>query len=248
MCGRYTLTSHEDIIEDLQASLDVAVTADPWWKPRFNVAPTQPAPVVTLGAGARAGERVIELMRWGLVPHWVEPGGKKPPLMINARVESLTAKQMFRDALARKRCLVPMDGFFEWVRARGADTPPRPFYFHPPGQARGHRLCAFAGLWARSRDAAGDELHSFTIITTRANPLVHEIHDRMPIVLPPDDYAAWLDPDVDADAARALLGHPAGDDWLREPVSTWVNKADHDDPRCIAPAAEPDGKQQRLFD
>jgi putative SOS response-associated peptidase YedK len=234
MCGRYTLTSHEQIAEDLQAALEPPVTADPWWKPRFNVAPTQPAPVVTL----RGGARTIELMRWGLVPHWAEPGGRKPPLMINARLESLTAKQMFRDALARKRCLVPMDGFFEWASRR-------PFYFHP----RGHRLRAFAGLWARSRDAAGDELHSFTIITTRANPLVRTIHDRMPIVLASDDHAAWLDPSVDADTARALLGHPEGDDWLCEPVSTWVNKADHDDPRCIAPAvADRDAHQGDLFD
>jgi putative SOS response-associated peptidase YedK len=251
MCGRYTLTSHEQIAEDLQSSLDVSVTADPWWKPRFNVAPTQPAPVVRVH---RDGARTIELMRWGLVPHWAEPGGKKPPLMINARVESLTAKQMFRDALERKRCLVPADGFFEWVSghgaargapARGDKTAPRPFYFHP----RTHQLIAFAGLWARSRDAAGNELHSFTIITTRASDLVRPIHDRMPIVLPPDDHAAWLDPALDIEAARALLGHPAGDDWVRKAVSTWVNKADHDDPQCIAPdAAEPASKQQRLFD
>lgn len=246
MCGRYTLTSHEQIAEDLQASLEVSAAEDPWWKPRYNVAPTQPAPVVTL----RDGARTIEMMRWGLVPHWAEPGGKKPPLMINARVESLTAKQMFRDALARKRCLVPADGFFEWLRggARGKGDAPRPIYFHP----RSHRLFAFAGLWARSRDARGDELHSFTIVTTRASDLVRPIHDRMPIVLPPDDWAAWLDPDVDADTARAMLGHPAGDDWVAEPVSTWVNKADHDDPRCIAPeagdAGEPASTQQRLFD
>ena len=239
MCGRYTLTHHEQIAEDLQASLDVAVTADPWWKPRFNVAPTQPAPVVVAHDGARA----IELMRWGLVPFWAEPG-KKLPLMINARVESLMAKQFFRDALERKRCLVPASGFFEWVRS-GDKQPARPFYFHPPGP----HLIAFAGLWARHRDPRGDELHSFTIITTRANPLVKPIHDRMPIVLPPDDHAAWLSPDLDADAARALLGHPAGDDWLRDAVSTWVNKADHDDPRCIAPEASPDAsRQQRLFD
>jgi putative SOS response-associated peptidase YedK len=248
MCGRYTLTSHEDIVEDLQASLDVEAAADPWWKPRFNVAPTQPAPVVTL----HGGERTIELMRWGLVPHWVDPGGKKPPLMINARVESLDAKQMFRDALARKRCLVPADGFFEWISARAAGhgkadkAAPRPYYFHPA--RRDHRLFAFAGLWARSRDASGAELHSFTIITTRANPIVRPIHDRMPIVLPRDAYAAWLDPELDADGAHALLDQPAGADWAREAVSTWVNHADHDDPQCIAPAAEPADAQRRLFD
>jgi putative SOS response-associated peptidase YedK len=246
MCGRYTLTSHEDIVEDLQASLDVEAAGDPWWKPRFNVAPTQPAPVVTLHDGART----IELMRWGLVPHWVDPGGKKPPLMINARLESLDAKQMFRDALERKRCLVPADGFFEWISARGAHGPtgkakPAPYYFHPRGRGR---LFAFAGLWARSRDIHGDELRSFTIVTTRANSLVRPIHDRMPIVLAPDVYAAWLDPGLDADGAHALLDQPAGDDWVREAVSTWVNHADHDDPQCIAPAEDPTARQGRLFD
>ena len=244
MCGRYTLTDPEDIADAFEAALDPQVAADPWWKPRFNVAPTQPAPVVAMRGGARA----IELMRWGLVPHWALPGGKKPPLMINARLESLMAKQMFRDALERKRCLVPTSGFFEWVSARGAaagDKPaPRPFYFHP----RAHHLFAFAGLWARSRDAHGEELHSFTIITTRANSLVRPIHDRMPILLSPDDHAAWLSPDLDADAARALLGHPAGDDWIAEAVSVWVNKAEHDDPRCIELEPAAPSRQQRLFD
>jgi putative SOS response-associated peptidase YedK len=165
--------------------------------------------------------------------------------MINARLESLHAKQWFRDALAHKRCLVPMDGFFEWVKsAAGRKSPPQPFYFHP----RGDGTCAFAGLWARSRTEAGDELHSFTIITAGANDLVRPIHDRMPIVLDPGDYAAWLDPAVDAAAARELLRHPATTDWTRDPVSTWVNKADHDDPTCIAPAtAEPPPGQRSLF-
>ncbi|MEO7730389.1 MAG: SOS response-associated peptidase, partial [Kofleriaceae bacterium] len=176
MCGRYTLTRNGQIVQDLQAALGISATADPWWKPRFNVAPTQPAPVVLRHGDART----IELMRWGLVPHWAGHDGKKPPLMINARLESLRAKQVFRDALDRKRCLVPADGFFEWVKQ--AKQPPRPFYFHP----RGHNLFAFAGLWARTRDDAGVEHHSFTIITTKANHLVRPIHDRMPIVLAAD--------------------------------------------------------------
>ena len=157
------------------------------------------------GVTLHGGARTIELMRWGLVPHWAGHDGKKPPLMINARVESLPAKQFFRDALQRKRCLVPADGFFEWVkaaheaRASGKKPPPRPFYFHP----RSGHLAAFAGLWARSHDDRGTELHSFTIITAKANDVVRPIHDRMPIVLAPSDYAAWLDPAVDGDAARA---------------------------------------------
>jgi putative SOS response-associated peptidase YedK len=246
MCGRYTLTHQEDVVRELEAALEVSAAHDPWWKPRFNVAPTQPAPVVTLHDGVRT----IELMRWGLVPHWAEPGGKKPPLMINARLESVNAKQVFRDSLQHKRCLVPTDGFFEWVQAEqargaGKKTPPQPFYFHP--RTRG--LCAFAGLWARSRDASGNELHSFTIITTKANDVVRPIHDRMPIILAPSTYTAWLDPSLDGDAARALLDAPAGSsDWIREPVSTWVNKVDHDDPGCIAPDAHSAPTQGRLFD
>ena len=245
MCGRYTLTRNEQIADDLQAALELSATADPWWKPRFNVAPTQPAPVVIRHGDART----IELMRWGLVPHWAGHDGKKPPLMINARVESLRAKQVFRDALDRERCLVPADGFFEWVKpgeAKGKQ-PPRPFYFHP----RAPGLFAFAGLWARTHDGHGVEQRSFTIITSKANPLVRPIHDRMPIVLAPEAYAAWLDPAIDGDAARALLDRVAGPDaeldWARDPVSTWVNNADHDDPTCIAPdaAAPPQG---RLFE
>ena len=241
MCGRYTVTKPEDIGNELQAQLGEAVRQDPWWKPRFNVAPTQPAPVIT----AHGRERMIALMRWGLVPHWAGRSEKKPPLMINARLESLQAKQVFRDALERKRCLVPTDGFFEWVRAQGTKAPPKPFYFHP----RGRYVSAFAGLWARSTDGDGNELHSFTIITARANDLVRPIHDRMPIVLAPGCYDAWLDPAVDGEAARELLGEPAPEDWTREPVSTRVNKVDHDDPDCIAPdEPKPDEVQGRLFD
>ena len=233
MCGRYTVTSPDEIAELFQAKLEVSgAAAAEWWKPRYNVAPTQPAPVVA----THSRGRTVELMRWGLVPHWAEPGGrnpKKPPLMINARVESLNAKQMFRDALDHKRCLVPTDGFFEWVAAGAAKgkSPPRPFYFHPGS----HGLAAFAGLWARSHDARGDELLSFTIITTRAAELVRPIHDRMPIVLGPDAWAAWLDPSTDAAHARKLLDAAELPGWTRDPVSTWVNKADHDDPSCLAP-------------
>jgi putative SOS response-associated peptidase YedK len=247
MCGRYTVTKPEQIAVDFEAVIDVAAAArSEWWRPRFNVAPTQPAPVVI----QPVGERKIELMRWGLVPHWADLAGKRPPLMINARIESIMAKQFFRDALAHKRCLVPVDGFFEWVRAMGGGkakrgAPPQPFYFHP----RDHKLAAFAGLWAHSSDADGNDLHSFTIITARANELVHPIHDRMPVVIAPEAYAAWLDPAVDGEAARELLGTPGMIEWTREPVSTRVNKVDHDDPACLSPDAETkEAVQGRLFD
>ncbi len=226
MCGRYTLTNERDLVRELDAALDPQVTTDEWWKPRFNVAPTQRAPVVTL----RDGVRVAEMMRWGLLPFWSARPGTKPPLMINARVESIDDKAVFRDALARKRCLVPADGFFEWRRG---GKQPVPMYFHPEPRC----VIAFAGLWARAKTEAG-EVHSFTIVTGPAGELVAPVHDRMPVVLPREAWTAWLDPALDADGARALLALPAMTGWRADAVSTRVNSASHDDPGCVAPPAQ----------
>jgi putative SOS response-associated peptidase YedK len=237
MCGRYTLTRQERLAEELEAALDDAPQSE-WWKPRFNVAPTQPAPVVIL----RDGGRHLAMMRWGLVPHWAGKGSK-PPLMINARVESVQDKPMFRDALQRHRCLVPADGFFEWKReGTGKAASKQAMYMH----RRGKELFAFAGLWARSRTDAGEVL-SFTIVTGPPNELVAPIHDRMPIVLDPSTYAAWLDPTLDANGARELLGVPPVDDWIAEPVSPRVNSAANDDADCIAPVTADGPVQGDLF-
>ncbi|HEU0035626.1 MAG TPA: SOS response-associated peptidase [Kofleriaceae bacterium] len=237
MCGRYTLTRHDRVVEDLQASLGVSAQGE-WWKSRFNVAPTQPAPVVIRSDS----HRTVELMRWGFVPFWAGGDGKKAPLMINARKESLTAKQFFRESLAHRRCLVPADGFFEWIRE--AKKKPQPIYMHP----KTGKLIAFAGLWAKSKTDAGAELFSFTIITGPANDMVKPVHDRMPVVLPESDYAAWLDPELGLDDARALLKLPDTHDWIAEPVSMNVNKAANDDASCIAPlVADDDPAQRSLF-
>ena len=261
MCGRYTLTRQDKLIEDLDAALGESVQGE-WWKPRFNVAPTQPAPVVV---ASQDGKRLVEMMRWGLLPFWARAaeqrsagprpegpqnstarvplagsgkGGARPPLMINARVESLQDKPAFRDALARKRCLVPADGFFEWITvspsARGLGKDKQPMYMHPEPR----RTICFAGLWARVRNDAG-MVTSFTIITGPPNPLVAPIHDRMPVVLDPGAYAAWLEPGLDASGARALLEIPSVGDWVAEAVSTRVNNAKNDDPGCIGPPEKP---------
>jgi putative SOS response-associated peptidase YedK len=241
MCGRYTLTRQAKIIDDLQATLGPGLLDHEWWKPRFNVAPTQPAPVITLHDGVRT----IEMMRWGLVPFWAtKPGHARPPLMINARVESLSAKQWFREALDQRRCLVPANGFFEWKH----DDPkhPMPVYLHP----RGDTTIAFAGLWAKAKAKDGSDQLSFTILTGPPNELVKPIHNRMPVVLDPSTYAAWLDPTIDGEHARSLLTlPPAIDDWIGDPVSPHVNKATNDDPECIEPIenAKP-AKQLSLFD
>ncbi len=239
MCGRYTLTRQEDLVEDLQASLGESVQGE-WWKPRFNVAPTQPAPVVIAGPATSSAfshkdashdnvHRTIELMRWGLLPHWAGKTGAKPPLMINARVETIREKAMYRDALARKRCLVPADGFFEWKRdGAGRNATKLPMYIHPEPR----RTIAFAGLWARMRTDAG-LVTSFTIITGPPNTLVSPIHDRMPVVLDETAWSAWLDPSIDADEAHALLVVPSIADWTVDAVSDRVNSAKNDDPSLI---------------
>ena len=229
MCGRYTLTRQENVVEDLQAALGISAQGE-WWKPRYNVAPTQPAPVVLLDEG----KRTVELMRWGLMPFWAGRSGSKPPLMINARIEGIESRPVFRDALRRKRCLVPADGFFEWRReGKGKTAIKQPLYFHPENR----RIFAFAGLWARARTDAG-EILSFTIITGPPNEIVAAAHDRMPVVLAEGAYDAWLDPAVDGEAARALLGVPPVGDWIAEPVNKQVNNAHNDDVTCIAPITE----------
>ncbi len=222
MCGRYTLTRQDGVIDELEAQLAIE-PGHAWWKPRFNIAPTQPAPV----ARVVDGTRVLEMMRWGLVPAWANraflPGEPKPPLMINARAESIEAKQVFRDAFHHTRCLVPADGFFEWLNGNGKARPD-PMYIRPFPR----RVIAFAGVFVQ----AGDLL-SFAIVTGKPNELVAPIHIRQPLVIPHAQYAAWLDPTTDLDVARAMMQTPAVDDWRADPVSRHVNKALHDDPSCI---------------
>jgi len=236
MCGRYTITRQKGLVDDLEASMDPEIASNRWWKPRFNVAPTQDAPVVTL----RDGIRYLEMMRWGLVPFWAGKEGARPPLMINARVEGVQTKPMFRDALARRRCLVPADGFFEWKK-QGKTK--QPMWIHP----KQGDVFAFAGLWARAKTDAGD-VRSFAIVTGPPNPLVAPIHDRMPVILPKAAWNAWLDPTTSAEDARELLTIPSDEAWVAEPVNPWVNVADHDDEQCIAPMSAPEPpKQGSLF-
>jgi putative SOS response-associated peptidase YedK len=166
--------------------------------------------------------------------------------MINARVEGLEKKPIFRDALERKRCLVPADGFFEWLKTGTGKKPTKtPMYIHP----RDRRFFAFAGLWARAKFPDG-ELHSFTILTGPPNELVAPIHDRMPVILPRDAWARWLDPSLDREDARDLLGVPSDEGWQAEAVSKLVNSANNDAPELIEPvevAPAADDKQRSLF-
>ena len=236
MCGRYTLTAPE---AELVEVFDVGEVTFRDWRPRYNVAPTQEVPVIVRG---RAGERRMGLMRWGLVPHWADDPSMGARL-INARCETAARKPAFRDAFARRRCLVPADGFYEWQKTEGGKVP---WWIHRADR----RPFAFAGLWERWRrqTASGEpdeeaSLVTFTILTTRPNARVRALHDRMPVILPDRSAEeAWLEVDGDggngAATLDALLG-PVPDDYLDAwPVSTAVNRPANDDPSLVEPVGQ----------
>lgn len=201
--------------------------------PRYNIAPTQDALVIR--RHPETGQRSADMLRWGLLPGWAKDasGGAR---MINARAETVADKPSFRAAFAKRRCLVPADGFYEWqTLPRGARQP------WLIARADGD-LFSFAGLWEGWRAPDGTIVRSFTIITTEANAGLRPIHERMPVILPPEVYTAWLDPATPADDALAML-RPAPDDLLTAyRVSTRVNNVRNDDPECAAPV-EPIAKK-----
>jgi putative SOS response-associated peptidase YedK len=230
MCGRYSLAVSPEELEQVFE----APVAGPLTLPRWNIAPTQEAPVVTLSRStAGALERRIVPLRWGLVPHWAgDPSvGTRH---INARAETAETTPAFRDAFTRRRCLVPADGFYEWTARGGRKLP---WWIH---HRRGG-LLAFAGLRERWRPREGGEpLRTFTILTTKPNATVAPLHDRMPVVLEPRDWATWLDAEAPLDQVRALL-RPASEELLAaRAVSPLVNRVENDDPRCVEPAPEPE--------
>ena len=199
----------------------------PNFPPRYNVAPTQPIAIVRIAEGRRQ----FALERWGLIPPWVKDP-RAFSLLINARVESVNDKPAFRYAMRRRRCLVPADGFYEW-KTEGRHK--RPFAVRP----RDRQPVAFAGLWESWMGPNGEELETAAIVTTAANRELAPLHDRMPVVLPPDAFEAWLDcRNVDAETATALCV-PARDGLLEAyAVSPAVNRADNDGPELIAPVTD----------
>ncbi len=221
MCGRFTLTSSPEVVADL---FDLA--EPPQLTPRYNIAPTQESPVVRVLK--TEGRRELHLLRWGLIPQWA----RDPSIgnrMINARSESVAAKPAYRDAFRRQRCLVPGDGFFEWKRLGKRK---QPHYI----RMRDGQPFAFAGLWARWQGQVGEQIDSYTILTTEPNDLVRPIHDRMPVILARHDYEIWLDPKMqDVEQLRPLLRPSPSDNLIADPVETLVNNPAFDDPRCIKP-------------
>jgi putative SOS response-associated peptidase YedK len=226
MCGRYTLSSPGDTIAEL-----FGIDQLPPLEARFNIAPTQEALVVR--GGVVGAPPSAALLRWGLIPAWAD-SPQVGSRMINARAESAATKPAYRDSLSFQRCLVPADGFYEWQRAGNVR---QPYLIRRQDRAP----FAFAGLWARWHAAESDPgLDSFTILTVPPNELVARLHDRMPLVLPPTAFAAWLDRRTNRPQdLQPLLATPSADGWEMVPVSRAVNDVRHDDADCIAPLTEP---------
>ncbi|MGD9920868.1 MAG: SOS response-associated peptidase [Pseudorhodoplanes sp.] len=223
MCGRYAITTAPEAMRRLFGYREM-----PDFPARYNVAPSQPIPVVRLWEG----ERQFVLMRWGLIPGFVKDP-KSISLLFNARGETVNERPAFKNAMKRRRCLIPANGFYEWRRDGKSNRP----YFV---QRKDGGLLAFAGLWETWVGPNGEELDTATIVTTDACPLVESIHHRMPVILEPEAWDMWLDTlRVDEHMASALIT-PARDHELEvREVSPAVNRAIHDGPELIAPYSAP---------
>lgn len=221
MCGRYLLTSPTEAIRqtfDVRTGVNLA--------PRYNIAPTQEVPVIRVAA---TGLRDLAVLRWGLVPSWMrEPPDGRP--VINARIESVREKPFFRSAIKSRRCLVPADGFYEWQKQPGGK---RPMLV----RLKGGKLFAFAGLFESWQDRkTGEILETMAILTMPANKALQPIHDRMPLILRPDDHGRWLGETGNGALDPMQDVAPPGDDEFEAfEVSTYVNNVRNDDPACAEP-------------
>src|ERR1700728_2343828 len=221
MCGRYVITSSPATVRAL-----FGYPQQPNFPPRYNVAPTQPIPVVRLADDKRS----FALMRWGFIPGWVKDP-KTVSLLINARGESVLERPAFRNAMRRRRCLIPADGFYDWR----AGEPKRPYFVREKSGA----TLAFAGLWETWTGPSGEEVDTAAIVTTRANRMLSTIHERMPVIIAPEAFDLWLDcANVDATTAAAAVIAPAAEGLLDcYELSPAVNRAANDSAELIIPAA-----------
>jgi putative SOS response-associated peptidase YedK len=232
MCGRYRLSRSKQLVEEYFQS-----TGEDDWFPRYNIAPTQPIPVIR--QHPKEPVRQLSLMKWGLIPSWAKDASAGAR-MINARSETAGTKLAFREALKSRRCLIPADGFYEWKRDGKTK---QPFCFEVD---QGH-LFAFAGLWDRWKDPSGNWIKTCSILTTTPNAATAAVHDRMPVILDPDVYDLWLDPGVTKVEAVSDLLRSCDARLMRSfPVSTRINHVANDDKECSRPV-EIAESQNRLF-
>jgi len=221
MCGRFVLTVDPD---QVQMAFDLT-DMPPSWAPRFNIAPSQPIALIT-----NENPQALTFHQWGLIPSWA----KDPKIgykMINARSETAAEKSSSRAAFKRRRCLIPADGFFEWQKRESGKTP---MFIHLTDQP----VFAFAGLWEVWYSPEGDELRTATILTTEPNDFMAQIHNRMPVILHPDDFEQWLEPnDVRAEDVQPFMRPYEAEKMAAYPVSTFVNSPANDTPETIEPLA-----------
>ncbi|OLP17339.1 hypothetical protein BST81_16175 [Leptolyngbya sp. 'hensonii'] len=218
MCGRFTLSPSPEVLAEV-----FQLAAVPDLSPRYNIAPTQSiAAILQTESG-----RYCKLLRWGLIPAWA----KDPQMgarLINARSETVAEKPSFRSAFRQRRCLIPADGFYEWQRTK---TGKQPFYF----RMQDGSPFAFAGLWERWQgNGTTEAINTCTILTTEANSLLKPIHDRMPVILQPQDYATWLAPTTtQGNVLQSLLRPYEAALMTAFPVTSQVNYPGNDTPDCI---------------
>jgi putative SOS response-associated peptidase YedK len=221
MCGRYAVTTVPEAMRALFRYLN-----QPNFPARYNIAPTQPVPIVRVFEG----KREFALVRWGLIPSWVkDPRGFS--LLFNARGESAAEKPAFRNAMKRRRCLFPADGFYEW-KQDGKNK--RPYFVH----LKAGGPMAFAGLWESWMGPNGEEVETAAIVTTAASREIAHIHDRMPVIVPPEAFDFWLDPNVDAEMAAAMIAPAPNGSLESYPVSSAVNRVANDALDLLAPLSE----------
>jgi len=234
MCGRYRLTRDgKQIVEDFSIEGEVE------WAPRYNIAPTDP--IATIRQDRNNPVRHFALMRWGLIPFWAKDRniGLRT---INGMSETAATKPAFREAMQTRRCLIPADGFYEWLRTGPKEKQPYNF-----GMAD-DSMFAFAGLWDCWRDETGNPILSCTILTTRPNTLVAPVHNRMPAILERENYDLWLDPGTTDPARVTDLLSPFDPRKMRKyPVSKRVNSVKNDDPECAQEIQLPTEVQGGLF-
>jgi|SRR5665213_659933 len=230
MCGRYSVTALPEALRT-----HFGYEGQPNFPPRYNIAPAQPIGIVR----QVDGKRHFVLVRWGLLPSWVKDP-RTFSLLINARGETVMEKPAFRAAMKRRRCLIPATGFYEW-QADGDRK--RPFYI----RAKSGTALAFAGLWETWTGPNGEEVETAAIVTTHANSTLSAIHDRMPVIVPPEAFDLWLDcVNVDALTAGALI-RPAPDDLLEAyEISTAVNRTTNDTSKVQEPVAPSEIQPERV--
>jgi putative SOS response-associated peptidase YedK len=222
MCGRYRLSRRKQFVDEYF----VTVSDGCEWTPRYNIAPTQPVPVIR--QNPKEPIRELLLMRWGLIPSWAKDSSVATK-MINARAETADRKPAFREAFKFRRCIIPADAFYEWKRTGKTK---QPYCF----EVNEGKLFGFAGIWDCWKDPNGNWVKSCSILTTTPNAVTSPVHDRMPVILGPDSYDLWLDPGMNNVDAAAELLKPYGARFMRRyPISTRINHVANDDEECSAP-------------